>query len=78
MLVRAKQPGLYDHKLRKEGEVFELKPLKGLDSERKKRSWTPEQLFSERWMERVDAAAKVKRAKVETEASQETEGDDVI
>lgn len=58
MKVRAKSTGYYDLKRRKEGAVFELATVSGItiDKHGKKSpvTFTPEQQFSEKWMERVD------------------------
>lgn len=58
MKVRATALGYYGHKRRQEGAEFELEPIKRLrkqpDGSMKEITITPEQQFSQRWMERVD------------------------
>lgn len=54
MKVRAIKQGYYDLFRRREGEVFELKEIKGLDRTGKPVTYSPEEQFSERWMEKVD------------------------
>lgn len=58
MKVRATQVGYIYHRRRREGEVFELKTIKGhkqdKDGRLKPIEITPEQQFSARWMEVVD------------------------
>ena len=58
MWVRATALGYYDHKRRREGAVFELKPItrKRLQKDGTTKDVTikPEQQFSERWMEKVE------------------------
>jgi hypothetical protein len=61
MKVRALSMGYYDNKRRREGEVFELKPLRGkfMDPVSKKMVdgvKQPEELFSSKWMEVVDGS----------------------
>ncbi len=59
MRVRAKELGYYGHKRRHPGQEFILEPIKRVRSDKdgKPREITisPEQQFSDRWMERVDA-----------------------
>ena len=58
MRVRATQLGYYGHKRRKEGAEFVLEPIKRIrkdkDGNPREITISPEQQFSERWMERVD------------------------
>lgn len=54
MKVRAKQLGFYNHTKRKEGVVFELEPIDGLDPNGKPKHFSVEDQFSEAWMERVE------------------------
>ena len=59
MKVRATMLGYYGHKRRREGQEFELEPIKRLrkqaDGTMKEITISPEQQFSTRWMEKVDA-----------------------
>lgn len=57
MLVKAIRPGYYDLKRRREGDVFELKEIKGfkrVGEKLEKYTITPEQQFTDTWMEKVD------------------------
>jgi len=62
MKVRALQNGYYNHLRRREGDVFELVPIKGHKRIRNEDTgqeklvehlFTPEEQFSTRWMEKV-------------------------
>jgi hypothetical protein len=56
MKVRALRIGYYDHVRRREGDVFELKPVKGHKREGGKlvpHVFTVEEQFSHVWMEKV-------------------------
>jgi hypothetical protein len=55
MQVRAIKLGYYNHARIKEGEVFILKERKGVDRDGNKITMSPEQQFSSKWMECVDA-----------------------
>lgn len=74
MKVRAKRLGYYGHRRRREGDTFDLEPIK---KERKDSKTgrtkeviiAPEQQFSERWMERLGPAPKP--AKVAKDESRE-------
>ena len=76
--------GYYDNKRRREGEVFELRAMSGLfkdkDGKLVKGVKQPEELFSEKWMEKVEdeereemAPKKARKAKVEPEIAQDDE-----
>lgn len=71
MKVRATQRGYYDLTMRKEGDVFELKPVKGLDGKGNPVLYSAEQQFSKKWMESLDpvhatpSSSKKKMAKQE-------------
>lgn len=77
MLVRATQKGYYNLKRIKEGEIFELVPIEGLykddskpgEAKPVKKTWTPEEQFSSKWMEKVDEP--VARAKSKWKPRQE-------
>lgn len=61
MKVRATQAGYYNHIRRRPGDVFTLAPVKGTKvtlhkdgrEERKEHTFSAEEQFSERWMEKV-------------------------
>lgn len=53
MKVQATKLGYYDHKRMREGEVFELSPIKGLRNGEPK-TYSPEEQFSDKWMEKVN------------------------
>ena len=59
MRVRATQLGYYGHKRRHPGQEFDLEPIKRIkiqpDGTSKEITISPEQQFSVRWMERVEA-----------------------
>jgi hypothetical protein len=63
MRVRATALGYYGHKRRKEGQEFVLEPIKRLrkdkDGNMREIVISPEQQFSARWMERLDAPVPV-------------------
>jgi hypothetical protein len=78
MLVRAKKIGYYDNKRRREGETFELKPLKGKflkDGKLVDGVMSPEQLFSEKWMEKV-VDDEPRKPKMKKQAVQEASYED--
>lgn len=83
MKVRATQKGYYDLIRRYPGDEFQLREIKGLkedkDGNRVPYTWTPEQQFSKKWMEKVDddVAPKGKSSK-RPAARVERESDDVI
>jgi hypothetical protein len=60
MKVRATKVGYYGMSLRRAGTVFNLAPVKGLDASGKPVTYSVEQQFSHRWMEKIgdDYAAK--------------------
>ena len=60
MKVRATKLGYYDLLKRKEGDVFELKEIKGLDMNGKPVTYSPQDQFSSKWMEKFDSAQAVK------------------
>lgn len=75
MKVRAKRLGFYNHSRVREGTVFHLKPRKGKfwDKEQQKfveRIQSPEEQFSELWMERWDAKAQKEAAKAAEKAEE--------
>lgn len=93
MKVRATQSGYIYHKRRREGEVFELKPIKGFvqnkDGKNKPFEFTAEQQFSSLWMEKVDDdyiehemmqddQRKRRKRKVDIEQQDISSDDDVI
>ena len=84
MKVRAKAitgqkySGYYDHKRRIAGEVFILAPISKIGKDGRKIIISPENQFSDRWMERVDAKAPAAQKQIEQPASEEVQGDDVI
>lgn len=53
MKVQATQLGYYQHKRRREGEIFELVEVKGFDKDKNPILLTPEQQFSKKWMKKV-------------------------
>lgn len=61
MKVKATMTGYYDHKRIREGQVFELKPLKTKDG----KTIDVEKQFSKVWMERLDVENKKPKAKGE-------------
>jgi hypothetical protein len=74
MRVKATRIGYYGHRRRREGEVFDLAPRKIL-KDGKEVVLSPEQQFSNSWMEKVTKLAKGK-AKAEPEfVEEETEAD---
>ena len=84
MKVRALAMGYFGHKRIREGEVFELKPIKVKEKDRKtkkitERLITPEEQFSEIWMEKFNGKAKLnakQRAKAEAEAEEDADVSD--
>lgn len=52
--VVATQMGIYNNRRYRAGEVFDIAEKTGLDSKRKKVTFTAEQQFSKKWMERYD------------------------
>lgn len=50
MKVQATQLGYHDHRRRRPGDVFVLRPIKAADG----KIITPEQQFSKNWMKKVD------------------------
>lgn len=54
MKVRAIKLGYYGHLRRREGVIFELKQVEGLDSKGKPHTFTEEEQFSDKWMEKLD------------------------
>lgn len=82
MLVRATKLGYYDNKRRREGEVFELKSIKG----KKKKGLIvegdivlkPEDQFSSNWMEKVDSEKPVKKHTSKKEEPIASSDDEVI
>lgn len=79
MLVRATKEGYYEHRYRKIGDVFELKPVKGFIGEvpnLKPKSWTAEEQFTDFWMEKVDDDGEKPKAKVAAKKAKPSE--DVI
>jgi hypothetical protein len=83
MRVRAKAvtgqkySGYYDHKRRVAGEAFTLIPITKTAKDGRKITISPEQQFSDRWMERIDPKAPFAKP-IEQPASEEIQGDDVI
>lgn len=63
MKVRATKLGFIYNKRKREGDVFELKTVRGYSKKAELRGEvievTPEQQFSDKWMERVSDDAKV-------------------
>ena len=58
MKVRATKLGYYDLLRRKEGTEFDLVPIKGKVLQGQvlvSKTFTPEEQFSKKWMEKVDA-----------------------
>ena len=77
MKVRATALGYYGHKRRREGQEFELEPIKRLrkqkDGSMKEITISADQQFSTRWMEKVDVptpAVTSKPKKTETVAGE--------
>ena len=60
MKVRAKRIGFYDYARRREGDVFTLKEIKGLDRDGKTVTYSTESQFSEKWMEKLEGNSQVK------------------
>jgi hypothetical protein len=54
MKVRATRIGYYGEKRRLEGEVFTLVPVKAKDEDGKQVEVSPEDQFSEKWMEKTE------------------------
>lgn len=52
MKVKATQLGYHDHRRRRPGDVFVLRPIKKMDGS----VITAEKQFSKNWMEKVDAS----------------------
>jgi hypothetical protein len=59
MKVQATQLGYYQHKRRREGEIFDLVEIKGVDKEKNPITISPEAQFSKKWMKALDDAPKV-------------------
>lgn len=79
MKVKAMKPGYHNHRLRKEGEVFDLVPIEGLSNDRKKKIFQSEEQFSEAWMQKLDAKSVAKRAKEAPKAEEQIpDSEDVI
>ena len=84
MKVRAKAitgqkySGYYDHRRRIAGEVFTLTPIKKIGKDGRTIIISPENQFSDRWMEKVDPKAPAVAVQSEQPASDEIQGDDVI
>jgi len=77
-VVGQKYSGYYDHKRRVPGEVFTLVPITKISKDGKKIVISPENQFSERWMEKVEKNTPVAQPANEAPISQEIAGDDVI
>jgi len=69
--------GYHGLKRRKAGEEFSLSPITILRNG-KKIIISPESQFSEKWMEKVDKDAPVKKPEQQTSDSDEIAGDEVI
>lgn len=76
MLVRATEKGYYGTVLREPGQIFRLKQIEGLSQvetknaagkvikvETVKKTFTVEEQFSERWMEKIEDPSSVKSGK---------------
>ena len=59
MKVIATRVGYYEHRRRKANEVFELIEINGL-KDGKPKKFSPEEQFSQKWMEKYDAAKAAK------------------
>lgn len=74
MKVRALKLGYYQHKRRREGDVFTLVPVKAVDKDGKSYVVPPEKQFSNRWMElyskKVEVAPEVSAEESESEDSE--------
>ena len=73
-----KYSGYYDHKRRVAGEIFTLVPITKVAKDGRKIIISPENQFSDRWMERLDPKAPPVIKTTEQPASDEIQGDDVI
>lgn len=75
MKVRATQLGFYRLVRRRPGDIFELKPLKGVkmdrDGNRTPHVFAPEEQFSKRWMEKVEDTSAVDSVDQEQEGDEE-------
>jgi hypothetical protein len=73
MRVRALSTGYYDHKRRRQGDVFDLIPIEGhkleitrnaegrrVSEKLVKHKFTPQEQFSEKWIEKVDKQTPLK------------------
>lgn len=60
MKVKAKRIGFYDYARRREGDVFTLKEIKGLDRDGKSVTYSAESQFSEKWMEKLEGNSQAK------------------
>jgi len=78
LITGQKYSGYYEHKRRVAGEVFNLVPLKKIAKDGRTIIISPENQFSERWMEKIDPKAPVVQAQPEQPSSEEIQGDDVI
>lgn len=83
MKVRAKEisnqkyAGYYDHKRRISGEVFVLSPITKINKDGTKVIISPENQFSDRWMEKIEKDIPVVK-KTNVTSEQEVVSDDVI
>lgn len=71
MKVRAKRLGFYDYSRRKEGDVFTLKEIKGLDRDGKPVTYSAESQFSDKWMEKLEGYSQA-RAKGKKQSNDES------
>lgn len=89
MKVQAMQLGYYQHKRRREGDVFTLVPIKSKQrdpktGEMKEIVITPEQQFSKKWMKNLDEApakkgkGKSQNQEPEVEESEPSADEEVI
>lgn len=84
MKVRAIRQGYHDNKRRREGDEFELKPIKGYGFDDKgvkiEKEFSVEQQFSEKWMEKIegDVEPVVKKSKKKAVEQVESFDDEVI
>lgn len=58
MKVKALRQSYYEGRKVKPGDVFELKEVRGLNSNYEPTIFTPEQQFSSRWMEKIEEVSR--------------------
>lgn len=78
MEVKAIKEGYHNHRYRKVGEIFELESIVGLGSDGKKRNFSPEDQFSEKWMIKTQDEEERPKAKPIAKKSKSVQDEEVI